>query len=72
MKKESKNTDMLPGYVRFRVNIKKTSREKFWALKKKLGKSFGQLIMQWVHENYVKYCMEGKEKEIFQHLDLNE
>ena len=68
MKKE-----VLPqGYVRLRVNIKKNSRDKFWELKKKLRMSFGQLIMKWIQENYVEYCMEGKEKEIFQHLDLNE
>lgn len=50
--KETKNTDLLPGYIRFRTNIKITTRDKFWFLKKTLHKSFGQLLTQWINEKY--------------------
>lgn len=60
MKKETKNTDLLPGYIRFRTNIKKTTREKFWVLKKKLGKSFGQLLTQWINEKYKELFEENE------------
>lgn len=61
--KETKNTDLLPGYIRFRTNIKKTTRDKFWSLKKKLGKSFGQLLTQWINEKYIEN-FEKEEKKI--------
>ena len=58
-----KNTDLLPGYIRFRTNIRETTREKFWRLKKELHKSFGQLLTEWINEKYIE-IFEKEEKKV--------
>ena len=53
-KKERKKPELPKGYTVLKVNIKKEKKQKFWKLKKGLGKSFGNLIMKWIDEEYEK------------------
>lgn len=52
--KERKKPKIPKGYTILKVNIKKEKKQKFWKLKKGLGKSFGNLIMKWIDEEYEK------------------
>lgn len=53
-RKERKKPELPKGYTVLKVNIKKEKKQKFWKLKKGLGKSFGNLIMKWIDEEYEK------------------